>query len=79
MELEKKQELLRGLTKDFAITAEAIIDGSFTYHEAVSKLIVCEIRPHKSDEVTEKAVATQKRVVKCSNCRKEGHLAKQRW
>lgn len=34
-EVEKKQALLRGLTSEFDVISEAIMDGKHSYHEAV--------------------------------------------
>lgn len=60
LDLKKKQALLRGSKKDFEATAKAIIDESFTYHEAIPKLTVPQLQIQESDKVAEETTVAQK-------------------
>lgn len=43
-DVEKKRAFLRGLCRDLDIAAETIVDGGHSFHEAVLKLTVRELR-----------------------------------
>lgn len=77
-EVEKKRALLRGLTSEFDVTAETIMDGKHSYHEAVSKLIIRETRIQDTAEKEEKAFVANgdNKNKKCYSCGIMGHLAK---
>lgn len=66
---------MRGWPQDFDVTAEAIMDGKYGYHEAVLKLIVLETRLEDCEGGAEKALLTKREVRKCFKCVKPGHLA----
>lgn len=55
LELEKKRAFFPVLTKSFEICPEVIIDGSYTYHEAVLKLISLEVKLQETEDCPETA------------------------
>lgn len=76
-EVDKKHGLLRALPTDYDVTTEAVIRGSFSFRETVSKLIVRETSPDDKEKVPEKALAmttikTEAR--KCFHCGTSGHV-----
>lgn len=79
--VEQKHALLRGLPKEFDVTAEAIMISEQNYNQAVAKLIVRETRLEDLEIGREKAMATKgvADTRTCHNCGKLGHLAKNCW
>lgn len=80
-EIEGKRALLRGLKKDFDVTAEAITSGGHSYLEAAYKVIVRETGLEGSRSHDEKVFLMQERhqMKKCHSCGKQRDLSKGFW
>ena len=76
--VEQRRALLRGLPKEFDVTAEAALGAELTYHDVVARLIIRETRLKALDEAPEKALMTlTKKDRRCFNCGRRGHFAKE--
>lgn len=79
-EHEQKRALLRGLPPEYDVTAETIMSESLGYREAVSKMVVREIRLASTQFGGGKAVLNYtKDTRKCYACGKTGHIAHDCW
>lgn len=79
--IEKKRALLRDRSNAFDVTVEAIMGGTYSYHEAVSKSMVRETRLQESEDNAEKALLkrTQRIGNKYYICRKVRHISRACW
>lgn len=68
--------MLCGLTKDPKITDESIIDGTYTYHGAISKLLVRDTTTRKREDIPETAMLVQNKSRKFFSCGKLGLLSR---
>lgn len=77
-QVEQKRALLRGLSKDYDVTAEFIMGFASEYNDTVSKLIVRETRLNDLDSKSDYALLTNENLMvwKCFQCGEVGHVAK---
>lgn len=66
----------RGLTKAFEKSFKEIIDGGYTYDEAVSKSIAWDIKLEEGEDFAGKGLVVSKKSKKCFPCGKIRHLDK---
>ena len=79
---EKKRVLLRGLRKEFAVTAEVIRATELDFEDAVSRLVTSEAEREDSDsdhnrKVSSSALSTTQGHMKCKFYGKRGHAEDQ--